>query len=254
MSGSRLADLQRAILNAIRLGSGFNASAFSGMSAADGYWVQAETFRELGEPLRGSKLALKPDACHSAPLLRVSEADRHAYQPEILIEVEFAFVLGRDIAGGSAPVTRDEVVSSVSSIHIGVELCRSRYNGGSRGDQALSIADMMSNSGYILGTPLDRSLLERGVSVWQLSVLIDGNVAFDEPAVHADGDPLQALLALANQPPLTGHPILTKGQIITTGSLCGMIPIMGPGTIDVRLGGERFELALYEPTGIKGEP
>lgn len=51
-------------------------------------------------------------------------------------------------------------------------------------------------------------------------------------ATHANGDPLKPLLALAKARKLhLGG--LKAGQIVTTGALCGLIPVARSGTIHI---------------------
>ncbi|MGK6311444.1 hypothetical protein [Neorhizobium sp. DT-125] len=236
--------LGETIRDAIRFETAFDPDPFAGLSLPDAYGVQAEVFHALDQPFKGSKLTLKGDVCHSAPLFWVAEGDRHAFRPGVSLEVELAFVLGKDIATGSGPVTRLDVVDAIASVHIGVEFLRSRYAGGSRRDPALAAADMMSNAGYILGPLLHRQLLDEGASIGPLSIAIDGQAVFDKPATHVDGDPLKTVTVLANQAPLSSFSMLKAGQVLTTGSLCGLIPIGEPARVDVNMAGQQFVLSL----------
>lgn len=238
---TRLAD---AIRNAIRLRTVLDPEPFLGLPLADAYAVQTDVFGALGQPFKGAKLTLKGDFCQSAPLLSVSEETSHAHQPGISLEVELAFVLGKDVVARDGRVTRQDIVDAISTVRIGVELLRSRYQGGSRGDPALAAADMMSNIGYVLGPSLDRSLLDEGTSIGQLSVIISGQIGFDKPAAHADGDPLKTMVVLANQTQLSSFSMLKAGQVMTTGTLCGLIPVAEPGRIEVNMGGQQFILDL----------
>lgn len=238
---TRLAD---AIRNAIQSRTVLDPEPFLGLPLADAYAVQTDVFRALGQPFKGAKLTLKGDFCQSAPLLSVSEETAHAHQPGISLEVELAFVLGKDVVARDGRVTRQDIVDAIGSVRIGVELLRSRYQGGSRGDPALAAADMMSNIGYVLGPSLDRSLLDEGASIGQLSVIINGQIGFDKPAAHADGDPLKTMVVLANQTQLSSFSMLKAGQVMTTGTLCGLIPVGEPGRIEVNMGGQQFVLDL----------
>ncbi|MBP2557346.1 2-keto-4-pentenoate hydratase/2-oxohepta-3-ene-1,7-dioic acid hydratase in catechol pathway [Neorhizobium galegae] len=238
------ARLANAICNSILSRTVLDPEPFLGLPLAEAYAVQRDVFHALGQPFKGAKLTLKGDFCQSAPLLSVNEETSHAHQPGISLEVELAFVLGKDVVARHGEVARQDIVDAIGSVRIGVELLRSRYQGGSRGDPALAAADMMSNVGYVLGPPLDRSLLDEGASIGQLSVFIDGQSGFDKPAAHADGDPLKTMVVLANQNQLSSFSMLKAGQVMTTGTLCGLIPIAEPGRIEVNMGGQRFVLDL----------
>lgn len=241
---TRSTRLANAIRDAIQLRTVLDPEPFLGLPLADAYTVQTDVFRALGQPFKGAKLTLKGDFCQSAPLLSVSEETTHAHQPGISLEVELAFVLGKDVVARDGRVTRQDIVDAIGSVRIGVELLRSRYQGGSRGDPGLAAADLMSNIGYVLGPSLDRSLLDEGASIGQLSVIINGQIGFDKPAAHADGDPLKTMVVLANQTQLSSFSMLKAGQVMTTGTLCGLIPVAERGRIEVNMGGQQFVLDL----------
>jgi len=243
-SDPRSSKLPAAILDAMRPGVLLPPESFLGLPLSDGFAAQAEIFQTLGQPLKGSKLTLKGDVCHSAPLLWISEDTNQAYQPGISVEVELAFTLGKDIAPAGRPVTRQDVVDAIDSVRIGVELLRSRYEGGARGDQALAAADMMSNVGYVLGADLDRNLLNEGADIGPILLVINGRTAYDKPASHSDGDPLKTIVALANQAPISAFSMLKAGQVITTGTLCGLVPTGAAGKVEVGMGGKQIVLNL----------
>ena len=240
-SDTRSSKLADAIRTAIQQKGSVDPEAYLGIPLADGYAIQADVFRSFGQPLPGSKLSLKSDACHSAPLISVVEGDQFPHRAGLGIEVELAFTLGKDTAAGAS---RQDVVDAISSVRFGVELCGTRYEGGARGDQALAVADLISNIGYVLGPELDRGLLAEGAAFGHLSILIDGQNVYDKAATHADVDPVKSLVVLAGQAPLAAFPILKAGQVITTGTLCGMILVAAPGKIEMNLGGQPFTLTL----------
>jgi len=243
-SDPRSSQLKSAILEAMQSDGLLAPETFLGLPLADGFAVQADIFRTLGQTLKGSKLTLKGELCHSAPLLWVSEEPRQAYAPGISVEVELAFSLGKDIAPAGRPVTRQDVVDAIASVRIGVELLRSRYQGGARGDQTLAVADMMSNVGYVLGPELDRDLLNEGADIGPILLVINDSTAYDKPASHSDGDPLKTIVALANQAPISAFSMLKAGQVITTGTLCGLVPTGAAGRVEVEMGGKRVVIEL----------
>ncbi len=55
------------------------------------------------------------------------------------------------------------------------------------------------------------------------------------PARHVNVDPLAPLVAYANAPiDFAGG--LRAGQIVTTGTLCGVVPLPAPGSVVTSLG------------------
>lgn len=239
-----LSPLAETILGAMKSGGLVAPEAFLGKPLGEGFAVQAEIFAALDVPLKGSKHTLKGDLCHSAPLLDVSETAHQRYQTGISVEVELAFTLGKDVTAAKGTVTRADIVDAIASVRIGVELLRSRYEGGARGDQALAVADMMSNVGYVLGPELDRKLLDQGTEIGPLKLVINGETVFDKSATHPDNDPLKPIVALANQTAICAFDMLKAGQVITTGTLCGLIKVGAPGAVEVTLGGRDFVLKV----------
>lgn len=238
-----MTDLASALSRAIRSGSQIDPEPFLGLPLSGGFDVQAEVFRVFGGALQGSKLSLKGDVSYSAPLLFASQEDGFEHQRGMAVEVELAFVLGRDITPAGGRVTRGDIVDAIAAVRIGVELVRSRYLGGSRGDPALAVADMLSNVGYVLGPELDRSLLDERAVSEPVSIVAEGKTLVDKPAAHADEDPLKAVVVLANQARLSPFEMLRSGQVITTGTLCGLVPVEA-GKLEIGLGGRHFSLTL----------
>ncbi|WP_117190292.1 fumarylacetoacetate hydrolase family protein [Rhizobium terrae] len=241
-SNARRHGLADAIRNAIQSQTTIDPEPFLGLPLAEGFGIQAEIFRSFGQPLKGSKLTLKGGLCHSAPLLQVSENAQQPYQPGLSVEVELAFVLGKDVVAGNGAVSRQDIVDAIAAVRIGAELLRSRYQGGARGDQGLAVADFMSNIGYVLGPELGRHLLDQDAEIGRLLLVINSETAYDKVASHADGDPLKTIVALANQTPMSPFPMLKAGQVVTTGTLCGLVPVGAAGKVEINMAGRQFLL------------
>lgn len=184
---------------------------FLRLPLSDGFAVQKDIYENLGLPLKGSKLGIKAGLCHSAPMFFVSESDRQRHEPGLSIEIELAFVLHQYVGATGKEVTRQDVVDAIGSVHLGIELVRSRYQGGSQNDASLALADMMSNLGYVLGPQMDRELLSEGVPIGDLVIEAGEHILFHAPAVHVDGDPLKTVVTLANQRPLSFFDHLRAG-------------------------------------------
>jgi hypothetical protein len=75
----------------------------------------------------------------------------------------------------------------------------------------------------------------RAVGGLACHVTLDELLRYQAPAAHPAGDPLLPLLAYANgQSDYLGG--LRAGQVVTTGSLCGVIPIHTAGLLKAHLG------------------
>lgn len=210
--------------------------------AATAYRVQAA--RSDGRRVPGWKVALDGEGRSiAAPLDPVGTADAPVpWRPGLAIEVEIAFVLAADLpARPDRPYARDEVEGAVGSVHLGVEVVASRIAEGSGAPFPLFLADALANAGYVFGP----ALAEPPVQGSTLRVEHRGRVLFDGVAAHAQADPLLPLVARANRPD-PGWGDLHRGQVVTTGSLCGVLVPDGPGDLVVALGATRMVARLRE--------
>lgn len=216
-------------------------------SVDDGYALQADILKRRGvEEPAGYKLSLRDGGkLYGAPLLFVSSEQTFRFETGNKVEVELAFVLGEDLPPRAAAYTRHEVVAAIDRVAIGIELVRSRYVDGAGDALGLLLADFMSNIGYVIGPSLDRSVLAPGGDLGELRLTNGASVLFDGPATHADGDPLAAVLICANRGlPTHGGGHLKKGQVVTTGTLCGAPVIAKPSAFTVSLGGGEVTITL----------
>lgn len=210
-------------------------------SAATAYDVQTALFERKGVDLKGFKLSLRDGTLYHAPMFFVETGTEYPFVPGMMVEAEIALTLGRDIAQRSVPYTREEIVDAISSVALGIELVRSRF--ATPATFPLGLADLMSNVGYLVGPELDRAALAPGADFGKVFITADGDTLYDAPAKHPDNDPIAALLAYANSTP---GPIcaLTKGCVVTTGSLCGGVPVPSASKVHIAVGGTHFDLTL----------
>lgn len=208
----------------IRLSS---ASLTEPTTPAEAFAVQRETLALNGWLTGGYKVAIRPDGSSvSAPMAHIthtSESGTAGFDRPALdaLEVEICFVLGKDLpAPGSTPYTRETLLDHVGAIYSGVEFLGHRLDDGSRSPALLFLADRLGNAGYILGEELPTHVIEPG-QTYPLTITINGDTVFAGPGKHPNSDPVLAFLAFANA--LT-EPV-AQGRIITTGSLCGAIPL-----------------------------
>lgn len=131
-----------------------------------------------------------------------------------LLECEVAFVLGADLPARAAPYARDEVEAAIAQVVAAFEI----PDGRTPDDSALllKLADCMNNGEFIAGQPVAFS---PGFDVTGIDITLAHNGQARERGSSARilGDPLLAVLALANAQPLPAVG-LRKGQIVTTGT------------------------------------
>lgn len=173
----------------------------------------------------------------------VTGSDALVWRTGTMIEVEIAAILREDlpVRQGHA-YTRREVFDAVEGFYLGVELVRSVLKENGKESFSLFLADRMGNDGYYLGPAFPKDDLEKVQSA-SLRIGVDGTVIYDADARHSNGDCLGWLVDFANRAAGKGDP-LRSGAVITTGSLCGGIPVASPGNVDIQIAGHRFTCAI----------
>lgn len=211
--------------------------------------VQAEVAGLLGASVAGWKVAIRPEGhAVAAPLLTplVTQASAFAVSPQGLmgIEVEIGLRLAGDLPPRpDRPYMREDILAACSSVLVGIEVVSTRLPDQPNAPFALVLADNVSNGGYAIGDETTAfAALDLGNLA--LSVSIDGREVHAGIGGHGNGDPLVPVLAYVNSPNdrLGGF---RQGQIVTTGTLCGLVPVRPDARIEAsiaRIG--RVSLAL----------
>ena len=134
------------------------------------------------------------------------------------VECELAVRLSRELDAADAPFERNEVRAAVGSIMAAIELVDDRYtNWGSLGALTL-IADDFFGAGCVLGS--EREVWEDEVDLSLISARMTINGVQVGGGVGSDilGDPLTALMWLANEMAGYGHSF-REGAFVLLGSL-----------------------------------
>jgi len=156
------------------------------------------------------------------------------------LECEFAFELVRDLperGAGTKPYTRSEVEAAIGHLRIGIEVCDSRLPANV--PTLIQLADGFNNGAYIVGpASADWNHVDYAEQEIVLRAVVDGQrieLARGNGRPILDGDPVGALLLLANaQPP--GYGGLRAGQFVTTGSCTGAVAVPGPCAVEADFG------------------
>lgn len=207
-------------------------------SVEDAMDVQGLVHERLKRPVAGWKVAIGPERrAIAAPLL-----DLHPAGCEIdlfsgcKIEIELAVLLARDLprrAGSS--YDRADLIEAAEHALLGVEIIGGRFDDASDVPFLSFLADNLGNSGYVVAHPLPLSVLSEP-NKRRCRVTLGNAILHYGPAVHPAGDPLAPLLAYANaQNDRIGG--LRAGQVVTTGSICGVLPIRSCGLLKVEVTG-----------------
>ncbi len=208
--------------------------------------IQAEAFKARGEDVAGWKVAVRPDLGPVAAPIAGSRVIRSGDQLAapgrglLGIEIELAVRLGAPVR---RPIDRAGLLAAADAFLVGVEICATRFTDVQSRPFLALLADDMSNYGYVMG---EASPLEK-LAAFELprcQVMVNGSEIFSGPLSHPDGDPLTPALSWLGTSDGWGAS-LDAGQFITTGALCGLLPIAGPCQVEVlaeRFGPIRFWL------------
>ena len=189
--------------------------------------------KALDAKVGGWKVGIRPDGeGFGAPLFAntiVASGASHPIHPAAGwtgIEIEIALRLGKDLTPREGGYTREDIIAATDSVLIGIEVVEARLHDHRNAPYELFVADLMANRGYVTG---GETRDWRGLDLAALRCVleVDGVVTHDAIGGHPQNDPLLPVIALANRPdqPLGG---MRKGEIITTGALCGLIPMEKP--------------------------
>jgi 2-keto-4-pentenoate hydratase len=207
----------------------------------EAYRVQAEIARRCGG-YRGWKVgSLTPEARATAGIDRPTGARllspfvhetpaalSHARFVTPTLECEIAFEMGADLPPRATPYALDEVMAAVGAMRLAIEVADSRLP--PRPATPLNVADAGANGAFVVG-PAVASWRSMDRGAIEAVLRIGGREVARGSGAKILGDPLRALVLLADNPPPYG-PGLRRGDIVTTGSMTGMTPV-APGDMAV---------------------
>lgn len=204
---------------------------------AEAFAVQTITMADAPAEPVGYKVARSPDGIavtgRLLPLHIVGDAT-FPWRAGVAIEAEIAVRLATALPPRAGGYTRDEVKKAVGSVHLGLEVLDSRLVEGSKSPYLLFLSDRLGNAGYLLGPEVPSALVD-DVAGTPLEVTLGDAVIFADAAKHPAGDVLAWLVDWANREDRP-EGSLAAGEIITTGSLCGAVPLATSGLLTITLG------------------
>jgi len=197
-------------------------------NVAEAYRIQSQLAAGVGNVVRGWKVtALAAEQQRDyltdrpvagallSPFVHAAPAVLSAAQFIVpLLECEVAFVLGADLPPRDKAYTRNEIEAAVEAVVPAMEIADSRWPANAPG--LLKLADSMGNGAFIAGTPL-RDWRKLDLDNLAVTLTHDGSVIVRGNSARFLGNPLLAVIALANAQPLPSGG-LKRGQIVTTGS------------------------------------
>lgn len=220
-------------------------ASYARLDRVGAYAVQSKVRDLLGEGVGAIKVAVAPDGTGLvAPIFAsrvgASGSVRLPAANVVGLEVEIAAVLGRDIDAGLVAQGDDAMLGAIDHFVLGLEICGSRFPDRTAAGAEGGLADGMSSLGYVYATQTWTGGLELAGS--EVVLEFGGKQIYAAPARHSFGTVLASFFAYARTP--RPELPLRKGLLVTTGSLCGLVPVSGTGRAVGRFGGQSVEVEL----------
>lgn len=150
------------------------------------------------------------------------------------IEPEIAFVMGRDLPQRATPYSEAEVRAAIRAPHLVLELIGPRYADPTAATFPELLADGIQNQGMFVG-PAVPGALDQALETFPIAIDAGGKSLHAVQGKHPDGHPLKPLLWLANYLAKDGRG-LVAGQVVTTGSYCGVVDVPLETPLRIRYG------------------
>lgn len=227
------------LVAARRTGSGHFEAALAPPDAAGAMGVQRDVATRLGARIAGWKVGFGPDGApfagplYEAGIVGSPATRRLAPGDHVLVEVELAFRLARDLPSRETP--RQAIVDAIDEAVAGIELIRGRLGEPPVVPFLAFLADNAGNDGYVTGAAT-RDFRNLDLSALRCRLAVDGATVHDKVGGHPQGDPIEPIRAyLAHANDALGG--LRAGQLVTTGSLIVPIRAERPGRYEASIEG-----------------
>jgi 2-keto-4-pentenoate hydratase len=150
------------------------------------------------------------------------------------IEPEIAFVIGCDLPSRATPYSDAEVRAGIRETRAVLELIGPRYADPAAVSYPEFLADSIANQGLFVG-PVVVDGLALPLEAFRVTIDTPNRQLLVRDGKHPDGHPLRPLVWLANH--LASRDTgLVAGQVVTTGSYCGMLDVPLDTPLVVRYG------------------
>ena len=216
-------------------------------SIKEGYAVNGLVAQRLGWELLGWKIAGTTPAMREK--LRVTDpiygrtyrrfavpSPARLVRAELLdplVECEFFVTLGRDLPPREQPWTMPEIADAVATIHAGIEVAECRFRMANLPPLPGILADGSASGRYVFGDEIkDWSSC---IGTMEVVLEVDGTRRRHGSGADVMGYPLAPLLWLANERRRWGDG-LRAGEMVSTGSTTGMLPIKSGQAVHARFG------------------
>ncbi|MCC7326619.1 MAG: 2-keto-4-pentenoate hydratase [Burkholderiales bacterium] len=210
-------------------------------SVVDALTIQQRVADLIGAPIGGWKCSLPSDArpVLAAPIFAPTIHTASPY-PVIgrgataKVEPEIAFVFARDLPARATPYGEGEIRAAIGDARLVLEIMGSRYEDPASIGFPELLADSVANQGLFVGPVVDDAF-NRPLEAFTVTVAANGGALAKHDGKHPDAHPLRPLYWLANHLATTATP-LRAGQIVTTGSYCGVLDVPFDQALTIRYG------------------
>lgn len=199
-------------------------------SRADAYRVQDALLARLGGgcgwKVGRGKAGPEP---YCAPLPSAwKRADRQEYRPvggTAFLEAEIGFRLGVDVEQRQRGLTPAECRDLIDALVPAIEILETRLDSPASSDPLWKLADLQGNGGLVLG----EAVPWEGQSVEEVRLVIGtGKLASPDVMRHPFGGPFDLFCWTVNHV-CQSRGGLGRGDVIITGSYCGIVELPAPG-------------------------
>lgn len=141
-----------------------------------------------------------------------------------VIEAEFAFVLGEDLAPRETPYTVDEVMECVTDLCLTMEVPDSRFTDFTKVGKAQLLADNACAWWLVESPPVEADWRKVDLSQQVVKVYRNGELAATGSGANVLGDPRVALAWLVNELGAL-ETTVCSGELVTTGTCVVPVPV-----------------------------
>ena len=152
-----------------------------------------------------------------------------------IVECEFFVTLGANLPPRDAEWSLAEIVDAVANVQAGIEIAECRFREDALPGLTGLVADGSATGQYSFGGPI--SDWRAGLSGTEVILYVDGVKKQRGTGAEVLGDPMNAVLWLANELRLRGQG-LVAGEVISTGSVTGLYWAKAGSTFHVTFGGK----------------
>jgi 2-keto-4-pentenoate hydratase len=160
-----------------------------------------------------------------------------------LLECEFFVTLARDLPPRAAPWTTADIRDAIGGAHAGIEIAECRFPNAALPPLPAVLADGAASGHYIYGD----AITDWRDGLADIEVILETDGAIRRRGMGADvlGDPLRPVLWLAEE--LRRHGLgLRAGEMISTGSATGMVPLRATSQVRAVFGGRAEVIITFD--------